>query len=72
MNEINFIVKSASFQSRWETERFDTYNNPVDDYFTNGFREEYPTVLDIIDIKIPESITLETFEMRSETRKVYL
>ncbi|MDN5868688.1 MAG: hypothetical protein L0H55_14990 [Candidatus Nitrosocosmicus sp.] len=59
------MVKSASIQSRWETERFDIYNIPMND--VNGYGEEYHTVLDIIDDKIPESITLESFGMRSET-----
>lgn len=67
VNEMNFVVKSASFQSRWETERFDIYNIPMNDHYVNGHREEYHTVLDIIDEKIPELITLESFGMRSET-----
>jgi hypothetical protein len=64
---MNFIVKNASCQSRWETEQFDVYNIPMNDHYTNGYREEYHSVLDIIDDKIPESITLESFGMHSET-----
>jgi hypothetical protein len=43
------------------------YNILINDHYTNGYRGEYHTVLDIINYKISASITLESFGLRSET-----
>jgi len=69
---MNLIIKSASFQSRWESERFDIHNIPMSDHYTNGYREDYHTVMNIIDQKIPEFLLLESFGMRSETLAKFL